>query len=104
LNKGRKIPFLRTGWDDKDTGLGRFDLVIGSDLLYETDHVDLLSGFIDQHTQPQCEVLLVDPGRGYHARFSKKMIALGYSHSQSCPSTAAYLTKPFKGRLLRYLR
>jgi len=104
LNEGKVIPFVRTGWADGDSGLGEFDLVVGSDLLYEGDHVELLAGFIDQHAKPQCEVILIDPGRGYHGRFSKKMVALGYSHSQSKPANADYLEAPFRGQILRYRR
>lgn len=104
LNKGKNIPFFRTGWIDADIGLGKFDVVIGSDLLYEIEHIDLLSNFIHQHTQPTCEIIIVDPGRGQHARFSKKMIHLGYSHSQSKPENIEYLAQPFKGQILRYQR
>jgi predicted nicotinamide N-methyase len=104
LNNGKQIPFFRTGWGDSDSGLGMFDLIIGSDLLYERDHVELLSGFIDRHAKQQCEIILIDPGRGLHARFSKKMIGLGYSHSQRKPDSADYLTQPFRGQILRYLR
>jgi len=104
LNKGKKIPFMRTGWGDGESGLGEFDLIIGSDLLYEGDHVELLSGFINQHAKPHCEVIIVDPGRSYHARFSKKMITLGYTHSQSKPENTDYLTQPFRGKILRYER
>jgi len=104
LNEGKEIPFIRTGWGDKDSGLGKFDVVIGSDLLYESDHVGLLSNFIHNHTQDHCEVIIVDPGRGNHARFSKKMISLGYSHSQSKPENISYLSKPFKGQILQYQR
>lgn len=104
LNKGRKIPFVRTGWGDTDSGLGKFDVVIGSDLLYESEHVELLSEFIHLHTQATCEIIIVDPGRGNHARFSKKMINLGYSHSQCKPENVSYLSKPFKGQILRYQR
>ena len=104
LNKGRDIPFIRTAWGDADSGMGKFDLIIGSDLLYESEHVDLLSEFIHQHTQPKCEIIIVDPGRGNHARFSKKMIKLGYSHSQSKPENVSYLSKPFKGQILQYQR
>lgn len=104
LNKGKEIPFIRTDWADADSDLGKFDVIIGSDLLYETDHIDLLSNFIHLHTQPDCEVIIVDPGRAQHARFSKKMVSLGYSHSQSKPENVDYLTTPFKGQILRYRR
>ncbi len=81
-----------------------FDVITGSDLLYEREHAELLSEFIDEHARPHCEVILVDPGRGHHARFSKKMIDLGYSHSQSKPENVEYLTEPFRGQILRYNR
>ncbi len=104
LNEGKKIPFVRTGWGDQDSGMGEFDLVIGSDLLYETEHAELLSGFIDQHSKQRCEVILVDPGRGHHARFSKKMVNLGYSHSQFKPDGASDENQTFMGQVLRYQR
>ncbi|MCB2181521.1 MAG: histidine kinase [Desulfobulbaceae bacterium] len=104
LNKDAVIPFVRTGWGDTDSGLGEFDLIIGSDLLYERDHVALLSGFIDQHARPHCQVIVVDPGRGLHARFSKIMVSLGYSHSQSKPANQDYMTQPFRGQILYYDR
>lgn len=104
LNHGRDIPFFRTGWGDPDIGLGEFDLIMGSDLLYEQEHAGLLSGFIDRHARPHCEVIIVDPGRGQHARFSKKMVGLGYAHSQSKPAHSDYLTQPFRGQILRYTR
>lgn len=103
LNNGANIRFIRTGWADPVSALGQFDVIIGSDLLYEAEHVDLLANFINQHAKPHCNVLLVDPGRGNHARFSKRMIGLGYSHSQSKPQ-ADYLDKPFSGKLLDFSR
>jgi predicted nicotinamide N-methyase len=102
LNHGKTIPFIRTGWEDKDIELGRFDLIIGSDLLYERNHTAILSGFIDLHAEKGCEVILVDPGRGNHAQFSKKMVKLGYSHSQSKPANTEYLDQPFRGQILLY--
>ncbi len=104
LNDARVIPFVRTGWADQITDLGRFDLIIGSDLLYERDHAKLLAGFVDQHAKPVCEVIIIDPGRGQGARFSKEMDELGYTHSRRKPLNVDYLTEPFRGNILRYLR
>lgn len=104
LNDGREIPFTRTGWGDSDSGLGRFDLIIGSDLLYEHAHVALLADFIDRHARPHCEVIIVDPGRGHHARFSKRMVSLGYAHSQRRPEHADEQRQAFSGQILRYVR
>lgn len=102
LNHGKTIPFIRTDWEDEDIDLGRFDLIIGSDLLYERNHASILSGFINQHAKAGCEVILVDPGRGNHAQFSKKMVKLGYSYSQDKPVNTEYLSQPFRGKILRY--
>jgi len=104
LNKDDTIPFVRTGWADEDSGLGAFDLIIGSDILYEQEHIELLSDFINQHAKPHCKVIIVDPGRRQHARFSKKMVSLGYTHSQTKTTDPVYLTQPFKGQVLSYQR
>jgi len=105
LNKDNAIPFMRTGWGDADCGLGKFDLIIGSDLLYERDHVELLAHFIEQHAKPLCEVIIVDPGRGHAARYSKKMVSLGYTHTQMRPAARALPAQPFpRGHILRYQR
>ncbi len=82
LNHGKKIPFVRTGWADLDDDLGKFDLIIGSDILYEVEHVNLLSAFINRHARSHCHVIIVDPRRGHHAKFSKKMAGLGYACSK----------------------
>ena len=83
LNDCNVIPFTRTGWNDEISKLGLFDIIIGSDILYERGHADSLSEFINQHAKPQCKIILIDPGRKHHARFSKNMVTLGYTHSQS---------------------
>ncbi|MFC3194050.1 class I SAM-dependent methyltransferase [Marinicella sediminis] len=103
LNDGEVIPFLRTGWDNQHTGLGRFNLIVGSDLLYETEHIHLLSQFIKQHAKPNCEVIIVDPGRGLHSKFSKAMTTLGFAHSQTNAPNEDPASEPFKGKILRYL-
>jgi len=105
LNEEQPIPFVRTGWADEESGLGRFNLIIGSDLLYERGHAEILSKFLDQHAMDHCEIIIVDPGRRHHARFSKLMMKLGYSHSQSRPENTEYLLKAMpKGQILRYQR
>lgn len=104
LNNGPEIPFVRTGWDDRDIGLGEFDLIIGSDLLYEAGHVKSLSGFIDRHAELHCEVIIVDPGRGHSGRFSKTMSTLGYTPGNSNPVSMDLPGHPFKGQVLHYHR
>lgn len=103
LNNGEEIPFVRTGWNDDESELGTFDLIIGSDLLYERGHADSLSKFINLHARQKCDVMIVDPDRGHHAKFSKKMVAMGYTRCQKKVNTN-YLNSPFKCRILSYSR
>jgi predicted nicotinamide N-methyase len=79
LNGGPTIPFARANWLDEDCGLGKFDLVIGADLLYERGQAELLSKFIDAHANDACEVIIVDPGRGQLGRLGTQMKQLGYT-------------------------
>jgi predicted nicotinamide N-methyase len=84
---------------------GRFDLVIGSDLLYERDDRATLAGFIGRHTRPTAEVWIVDPDRGNRPAFHRQMAALGFSRREERLAAAADADVPaYKGRMLIYRR
>jgi predicted nicotinamide N-methyase len=104
LNGDKSIAFKRVAWDDKVDQLGLFDLMIGSDLLYEDNHVDSLSKFIENHAKPACEVILVDPGRGRKNKLSSRMTEVGYSFTHHKPSPTDYLDKKFEGHILKFTR
>lgn len=104
LNDGAEIKFVRAGWGDDIEGLGTFDLIIGSDLLYEPDHAVILSAFIQQHANAKCEVIIVDPGRGLYPRFSINMVKMGYDYIQQKPTGKDHLDNAFKGQVLTYHR
>jgi predicted nicotinamide N-methyase len=78
---------------------GRFDLIIGSDVLYERDEAGSLARFIDLHALPASEVLIVDPNRGNRPAFSRHMAAFGYRLQETVIKQAGY-----GGRLLHYRR
>lgn len=104
LNEENAIPFFLSDWKNENALLGTFDLLIGSDILYEPDHGDLLSAFIERHANYNCEIIVVDPGRRQYSGFSKKMVELGFECQQSKPVNTDYLAQPFKGSILRYYR
>ena len=104
LNKDQPIVYEQVDWADKEDGLGLFDLIIGSDLLYEDQHVSLLANFIEGHSNEECEVIIVDPGRGRKNKLSDKMTELGYSSSQEKPIHTNYLSEEFKGYILKFSR
>lgn len=104
LNNDKPIPFERTGWADKNDTLGLFDLIIGSDLLYEDAHITLLADFIHAHARPQCEVIIVDPGRGRKNKLSAQLEHYGFQATQQEPAHTEYLAGNFKGVILTYSR
>ena len=104
LNGGEAIAFEQVDWADKSIDLGLFDLIIGSDLLYEDNHIDLLASFIEAHSKPNCEVIIVDPGRGRKNKLSSKMIDFGFTSSHQKPIHTDYLDKEFKGYVLKFVR
>ena len=104
LNGDGLIPFERTGWADNNDSLGQFDLIIGSDLLYENEQVALLAGFIQQHSKVTSEVILVDPGRGRKSKLAKQLLELGYSAEFIKPAHTDYLDDHFKGFILKFVR
>lgn len=84
---------------------GRYDLIIGSDLLYERDDEASLAGFIDCHAGRSAEVWIVDPNRGNRPAFHRQMALQGFGlreeplHTPALDGVAAY-----RGRLLVYRR
>lgn len=78
LNALGPLPFLDISWSEPNPLLGRFDLVIGSDLLYERRHPEQLASFLDAHTHPGADVIIVDPGRHRSGEFSRRMAAHGF--------------------------
>lgn len=104
LNGDRTIPFERTGWADNNDSLGCFDLIIGSDLLYEDEHIELLAAFINKHAKPTCEVILVDPGRGRKNKIAKKLLDFGFISSFAKPKASIFLPEDFKGHILTFVR
>ena len=104
LNNDNAIAFERSDWIENNDSLGLFDLIIGSDLLYEDRHIDLLSKFIESHSNRSCEVIVVDPGRGRKNKFITRMKAFGFTSVQHKPAHADYLGHDFKGYILKFER
>ena len=97
------MKYFAANWARPNPALGRFDVIIGSDVLYDRSQPEILSRFIDCHADAAALVLIVDPDRGNHPAFSRRMLALGYTHRAvrviALPDGRAY-----KGRLHSYRR
>jgi predicted nicotinamide N-methyase len=91
-------------WATPDRKLGRFDLLIGSDILYERDHIDLLTTLLKRHALDSAEIVFTDPGRGNSAPFTRALAEQGYSVTEVRSRFNESDTPPFRGRLLSYRR
>jgi len=90
---------------DEDAVSGHFQLLIGSDLLYERDTDGGLAAFIDAHAAADAEVWIVDPDRGNRPAFNRRMAGLGFALSEQRLDQAAGAGRDaFRGRLLQYRR
>ena len=84
---------------------GLFDLIIGSDVLYERDANGDLADFIARHAAATAAVWIVDPDRGNRPAFNRQMAAAGFSLHEELLSCAASSGAPaYKGRMLTYRR
>jgi len=97
------MPVLTQAHDAALTGL--FDLIVGSDILYERDDEGTLAQFIDEHAAVRSEIWVVDPNRGNRAAFHKHMARVGFAmHEQVLDQAADKGVDAYKGRMLTYTR
>lgn len=104
LNDLPSVPYRQLRWDVPLDTLGRFDLIIGSDVLYERNHADLLVGVLERHSHPAAEAVFTDPGRGNSAPFVRKMGQIGFSVTEERSPFDDDDPPPYRGRLLHFVR
>jgi len=96
-------PVLTQAQDAPLSGL--FDLIVGSDILYERDDAGTLAQFIDEHAALSSEIWVIDPNRGNRAAFHKHMAHAGFTmHEQVLDQAAHDGEEAYKGRMLTYTR
>jgi predicted nicotinamide N-methyase len=83
----------------------RYDLIMGSDVLYERDAKGELAYFIDSHASPVVEVCIIDPDRSNRSAFSQRMQGLGFNlQEERLDIAATESTEAYKGRMMTYRR
>lgn len=84
---------------------GRYDLIIGSDLLYDRDASAPLAAFVARHISAEGEVWIIDPERGNRPAFNRHMAAQGFLvREERLVTPGAAGAAGYKGRLLIYRR
>ncbi len=112
LNALPPMPYCHGHWGSQETSTnfgprvdGLFDLIIGSDVLYERDDAGVLSSFIGRHGAPVCEVIIIDPNRGNRAPFHRRMVAMGFAlHETPICRPRSVTESAYSGRLLHFRR
>lgn len=86
---------------------GKYDLIVGSDVLYEPGAAAAVAAFIQRHARPVAQVWIVDADRGYRPAFTRHMAAHGFALQEQIrlgPTTLPGRRPRYKGRLLKYGR
>lgn len=104
LNNLPNLAYQTGHWDRDNPDLGKFDLIIASDVLYERDQPLALADFIDRHSSDQVDVLIVDPDRGNRNPFCRRMTGLGFTHTVEHAASQQSTGEAFKGHLLNFSR
>lgn len=104
LNQLGPMVYQTGHWAGSNPALGQFELIIGSDVLYERDQPEQLAGFIDCHSSASVEVMIVDPDRGQRSRFCQAMAARGYRHHARRADCQLPGGQAYRGRFLYFLR
>ncbi|QBC42968.1 class I SAM-dependent methyltransferase [Iodobacter fluviatilis] len=104
LNALPALKYSTGNWDRANPELGKFDLIIGSDVLYERNQPAALATFIDLHAATDAEVLIIDPNRGNRTAFNRQMAEHGFNLTETLIKTPLHNGNAYKGRLLKYLR
>jgi predicted nicotinamide N-methyase len=104
LNNVRAIPYRDLSWAIPDETLGRFDLIIGSDILYERGHAALLTGLMFRHTNPTAQILITDPGRGHSGALTRALAKQGFVLHESLGRGRNAPPPAFRSRLLNFER
>jgi predicted nicotinamide N-methyase len=114
LNHLLPMPYVHGQWGGEPepsessapaVAIKQYELIIGSDVLYERDSKGDLASFIALHATPAVEVWIVDPDRSNRAAFNKRMQAQGFGlREERLDTLASDELAAYKGRLLTYRR
>lgn len=104
LNNLPSLAYQVGHWDRENPDLGKYDLIIASDVLYERNQPVALADFISRHSSDNVDVLIVDPDRGNRNPFCRRMGDLGYTHTLESAASQPSTGEAFKGHLLNFSR
>ena len=78
-----KVDYKRLNWRENLSSIGQFDVVIGSDVLYESKHPKEVAEGLLKFVLPGGLLILSDPGRAYLQQFINTMNERGLKEEMS---------------------
>ncbi len=102
LNALSPIAYQQRDWADATAVVGVFDVIIGSDLLYERHQAASLAACIVRNGRAGTEVIIVDPGRGHGSHFVRALEAAGFTGTATPVSARRYAGIPYHGTVYGY--
>ena len=103
LNDLSALHYRQLRWHQPLPALGRFNVIIASDVLYERGQAELLADVITRHARPQSKLVFTDPGRGHSGGFTRLLAKQGFDVTESHCAMDDDDTDA-RGRLLEYVR
>lgn len=79
LNGLPAVHFRRVDWTRHLATLGRFDLIIASDVMYERGHASTLADAIAGYAHDAAEIVVIDPRRGHASHFLRALAMHGFA-------------------------
>ena len=104
LNALPIIKYQTGNWSRDNFALGKFDLLIASDVLYERDQPDVLAQFMDQHAHAHSDIIVLDPDRGNRNEFCRRMVARGFTVDLQRAGTHQMTGEAYKGHFVTFRR
>ncbi len=102
---GQALPLEKTPEAERLAPASQFDLIVGSDLLYERGAAEPLAMLMAQHAAKGAEVWVVDPNRGHRTAFTQAMVRHGFeSKERRLDAPADGHAEAYSGRLLSFFR
>ncbi len=88
-----EFDYIQMNWRKEILDLGKFDLVIGSDILYESAHPDYVSKTLISYLKEDGKIILSDPGRAYIQKFVSSMNHCGFKETMKIVNVETEWTK-----------
>lgn len=104
LNHLPPLRYVDLPWNGPTVAIGQFDVIIGSDILYERDHAPQLAALLLRHAKPSAQILFTDPGRGNCGPFTRYLEAQGYAFVDGAGINDAGTDHAQRLRVLSYAR